>query len=311
MTISYHPNREIRQLSSSKSFPCRKQLLPRILKCRTYQHVNSVRTLALLPLPEFINLIRTAPMRLTPLLLWSRRLLSPLFPLLVSGQVSAQNPTPRDLPTSPRARAAADNVRGSLARDLTDMGLRYGNPVFIRILKEEAELELFVQEAGRKTFKLFRTYKIAAMSGHLGPKEREGDLQAPEGFYYVPPHRMNPNSRFHLSFNLGYPNTYDRLHGRDGSHLMVHGNRVSVGCFAMTDPKIEEIYTLCHAALANGQRFFRVHSFPFRMTGERMEQARSDRWHSFWKNLRQGYDFFQQHRFPPDVQVTGKHYIFK
>ncbi|MCH2063312.1 MAG: murein L,D-transpeptidase [Roseibacillus sp.] len=244
------------------------------------------------------------------LLLWNSRPFLLFLLLLVSEQVSAQNPAPRDLPTSPRARAAAEDVREGLTRDLANAGMRYGNPVFIRILKEEAELELFVQEMGKKTFKLFRTYQIAAMSGQLGPKEREGDLQAPEGFYYVPPRRMNPHSRFHLSFNLGYPNAYDRAHGRDGSHLMVHGNRVSIGCFAMTDPKIEEIYTLCHAALANGQQFFRVHSFPFRMTAARMEQSRSNKWHAFWKNLRQGYAFFEQHRFPPDVRVTGKRYVF-
>jgi len=228
----------------------------------------------------------------------------------VSGQLSAQNPAPRELPTSPRARAAAGRLQEDLTRELAEHGMRYGNPVFIRILKEEAELELFVQEVGKETFKLFRTYDIVAMSGRLGPKEREGDLQAPEGFYYVPPRRMNPHSRFHLSFNLGYPNTYDRAHDRGGSHLMVHGNRVSIGCFAMTDRKIEEIYTLCHAALANGQKFFRVHAFPFHMTAGRLEQARSSKWHPFWKNLRQGYDFFEENKFPPDVQVTGKRYIF-
>ena len=249
-------------------------------------------------------------MSATRLLLWSRAPFSILFLLLVSGPLSAQNPAPRELPTSPRARAAAKRVQKDLTRDLAETGMRYGNPVFIRILKEEGQLELFVQEVGKETFKLFRTYDIVAMSGRLGPKEREGDLQAPEGFYYVPPRRMNPRSRFHLSFNLGYPNTYDRAHNRDGSHLMVHGNRVSIGCFAMTDRKIEEIYTLCHAALANGQQFFRVHSFPFRMTAERMEQARSDKWYAFWTNLRQGYAFFEQHRFPPDVRVSGKRYVF-
>ena len=246
----------------------------------------------------------------TRLLLWSRAPFSILFLLLVSGPLSAQNPAPRGLPTSPRARAAAERVQEELTRDLAETGMRYGNPVFIRILKEEGQLELFVQEVGKETFKLFRTYDIVAMSGRLGPKEREGDLQAPEGFYYVPPRRMNPRSRFHLSFNLGYPNTYDRAHNRDGSHLMVHGNRVSIGCFAMTDRKIEEIYTLCHAALANGQKFFRVHAFPFRMTAGRMEQARTSRWHPFWKNLGQGYDFFEKNKVPPNVQVTGKRYLF-
>ena len=228
-----------------------------------------------------------------------------LFLLCMSAPLNSQ-----DLPVSERSRTAAERVREGLSRALGEKGMRYGNPVFIRILKEEAELELYVEEADKKTFKLFRSYRIAAMSGQLGPKEREGDLQAPEGFYYVSPRRMNPFSRFHLSFNLGYPNAYDRSHGRTGSHLMVHGNRVSIGCFAMTDPKIEEIYTLCHAALANGQRFFRIHSFPFRMTPKRMEQARENRWHAFWENLREGYDYFEKHQFPPNVRVRGMRYIF-
>ena len=121
---------------------------------------------------------------------------------------------------------------------------------------------------------------------------------------------MNPNSRFHLSFNVGYPNTYDRAHERTGDFLMVHGNRVSIGCFAMTDKKIEEIYTLCDAALNKGQKFFRVHSFPFRMTNERLTQESGNRWSSFWKNLKQGYDLFEKNKFPPNVRVENKKYVF-
>ena len=122
---------------------------------------------------------------------------------------------------------------------------------------------------------------------------------------------MNPHSNFHLSFNLGYPNEFDRAHGRDGTFIMVHGNRVSIGCFAMTDKKIEEIYTLCDAAHASGQKFFRVHSFPFRMTEARMKEAVLDGWWSFWKNLKQGYDVFEESRVPPNVTVEGKRYRFE
>ena len=121
---------------------------------------------------------------------------------------------------------------------------------------------------------------------------------------------MNPNSRFHLSFNLGYPNAYDRAHGRTGDYLMVHGNRVSIGCFAMTDEKIEEIYTLCAAALAGGQKFFRVHCFPFRMTDARMARAAGSRWEGFWKNLRTGYAAFEKDKIPPNVSVRQKRYVF-
>ena len=213
--------------------------------------------------------------------------------------------------SSERSREAAERVRLRLATELSAGGMRFGNPVFIRITKEEGLLELFVREQRKRTFRLFKTYPVAAMSGHLGPKEREGDLQAPEGFYYVSPGRMNPNSRFHLSFNLGYPNTYDRGHGRTGSHLMVHGNQVSIGCFAMTDPGIEEIYTLCHAALAEGQPFFRVHCFPFHMTAQRLARERSNKWYFFWKNLQEGYDFFERSKTPPNVRVSDGRYVFE
>ena len=230
-----------------------------------------------------------------------------LILILVTGLVSSQR-TDQD---PNRARATADRVRGKLTGDLEKKGLKFGDPVFIRIFKEERKLELWVKEPGKNTFKKFRTYRIAAMSGKLGPKVREGDLQAPEGFYYAPPSKMNPMSQFHLSFNIGYPNEFDRAHGRDGTFIMVHGNRVSIGCFAMTDKKIEEIYTLCDAALTKGQKFFRVHCFPFRMTAQRMEQAKLEGWWDFWKNLKDGYDAFENTKVPPRVVVKEKRYVFE
>jgi murein L,D-transpeptidase YafK len=215
----------------------------------------------------------------------------------------------QEVPSSQRSRAAIGRVVPSLVRDLQTAGLAYGNPVFIRIFKEERELELWVEKGS--AFKLFRTYPVVAMSGKIGPKLREGDRQAPEGFYFVPPSRMNPNSRFHLSFNLGYPNKYDRAMGRTGSALMVHGNEVSIGCFAMTDSKVEEIYALTEAALRNGQKFFRVHVFPFRMTERRMNEARSETWYPFWKNLQDGYDYFEKTGNPPNVLVKDRKYVFE
>ena len=121
---------------------------------------------------------------------------------------------------------------------------------------------------------------------------------------------MNPHSNYHLSFNLGYPNAYDLDHGRTGSFLMVHGGRVSVGCFAMTDHGIEEIYTLANAALSGGQPFFRVHIFPFRMTDAAMAKVRDHEWFSFWDNLREGYDYFERLRVPPDVRSVKHRYVF-
>jgi murein L,D-transpeptidase YafK len=146
------------------------------------------------------------------------------------------------------------------------------------------------------------------MSGKLGPKLKEGDLQAPEGFYEVGKKQLNPMSRFHLSFNVGYPNAYDRYHGRTGSLIMVHGSNVSIGCFAMTDPVIEEIYLLVEAALKGGQEAVKVQVFPFRMTPEKMSAVEGE-WAGFWRDeLWPGYERFERTGVPPEVGVREGRY---
>lgn len=196
-----------------------------------------------------------------------------------------------------------------LQPDLDAQRLALGAPIFVRIFKHEAELELWVADA-TGTLRLLRTYPICAHSGALGPKLREGDLQAPEGFYFVKTSQLNPNSRYHLAFNIGYPNAYDRAHERTGSAIMVHGDCVSIGCFAMTDAVIEDIYAFAAAALEHGQPFFRVHIFPFRMTDDAMAINRDNPWFDFWTNLKEGYDYFEDHGAPPDVQVHDRRYTF-
>ena len=209
-----------------------------------------------------------------------------------------------------RADAAAANTRPALVRDLAAAGLKFGDPIFIRVFKDEALLEMFVQNRATAKYQLFRSYRIAAASGTLGPKLAEGDGQVPEGFYFVPPAAMNPASQYHLSFNIGYPNEYDRAHQRTGSAIMVHGNCVSIGCLAMTDEKIEEIYTLAVAAHQGGQAFFRIHIFPFRMTAERLDETPLLAHKEFWLNLKQGYDLFESSHVPPEVEVVGGSYGF-
>ncbi|MCB1521902.1 MAG: murein L,D-transpeptidase [Hyphomicrobiaceae bacterium] len=181
-------------------------------------------------------------------------------------------------------------------------------PIFVRIFKEESELEVWKQrDDGR--FYHFKTYPICTWSGDLGPKQRQGDKQAPEGFYKVANNQLNPNSKFHVSFNLGYPNAYDKSHGRTGDFLMVHGKCTSAGCYAMTDALIEEIYGLAREALRGGQQKFDVHAFPFRMTAENMERYKKAKWVRFWKVLKQGYDHFETHRIPPEVAVCERRYV--
>jgi len=170
----------------------------------------------------------------------------------------------------------------------TGKGVTRGNPVFIRIFKAERELDLWMGKAER--FTLIKTYPICAFSGTLGPKLKEGDRQSPEGFYKVGRGALNPNSTYHLSFNLEFPNAYDRAHQRTGSYLMVHGDCVSIGCYAMTNAGIEEIYGLVQTALRNGQRQVQVHAFPFRMSASKIDRYSNHEWIDFWRNLKQGYD---------------------
>jgi murein L,D-transpeptidase YafK len=203
---------------------------------------------------------------------------------------SAASATALDIPTSARSLTAIQRVAPGLEAYLAAMGLRLGVPIFIRILKNSRELQLWV-EGGQAAFNLFRTYPICNYSGLLGPKLPEGDMQSPEGFYFVTPNQMNPSSAFHLSFNLGFPNACDRAHGRTGSDLMVHGRCASTGCYAMTDPGIEKIYALVDAAFRGGQRFFRAHVFPFPMTAANMAEHRESRWDDFWRTLEEGYTF--------------------
>ena len=212
------------------------------------------------------------------------------------------------IPGTANLDAVRETVLPDLEVQLAEQGLRLGAPIFIRIFKASSELELWVEDGER--FSLFKTYPICSYSGDLGPKLKEGDRQSPEGFYSVSAGQLNPNSSYHLSFNLGFPNRYDRSHGRTGSFLMVHGKCVSIGCYAMTDRGIEEIYLLAEAALKDGQNAFDVHIFPFRMTEEALAEHAGSPWIGFWENLKEGHDLFEAERVPPTAGVADGRYAF-
>lgn len=188
-----------------------------------------------------------------------------------------------------------------------------GRPVFLRVIKNDnrkGKLELWLENPQSGKFEKFKTYRIAYFSGDLGPKEKQGDGQAPEGFYFIARSGLNPTSSYHISMDIGYPNAYDRGHGRTGNYLMIHGKSVSIGCFAMTDATIEQIYTLVDAALRNGQPFVRVHCFPFPMTAEKLEANRENSHYEFWQNLKEGWDWFETNERPPNVEVEEGKYSF-
>lgn len=215
-----------------------------------------------------------------------------------------------EFPSSTRSKESILSVESVLKKELSEKGLDYGTPVFIRIFKKPGVLEVWLQSSDG-SFVNFKNYDICTFSGELGPKLKQGDNQSPEGFYFVNASHLNPWSAYHLSFNLGYPNKYDRYHGRTGSALMVHGNCVSIGCYAMTDAYINEIYALIVAALKAGQPFFRVHSFPFKLEMETISKYKAHPWYAFWQNLKVGYDYFNTYRRPPNVDVSNGQYVFR
>jgi murein L,D-transpeptidase YafK len=186
-------------------------------------------------------------------------------------------------------------------------GFTAGSPVMIRIFKRESELELWIRKDN--TFQLYASYPICFWSGKLGPKQREGDRQAPEGFYSISLAQLRAVGRHPRSLNIGYPNTFDRALRRTGSYILVHGGCTSVGCFAMTDPIMEEIYGLSARALGQGQDRISVHIFPFRMTEENLAPYMNSRWHGFWRNLKDGYDAFEASQAPPNIRVCRGRYV--
>ena len=209
---------------------------------------------------------------------------------------------------TPTGRAMAPLSPKMLA-EIQSKNMDKDSPILVRVFKQEAELEVWKQ--GRDgQYALLKTYPICRWSGDLGPKKREGDRQAPEGFYTITPGQMNPNSNYYLAFNTGYPNAYDRSHGYTGSELMVHGDCSSRGCYAMTDQQIQEIYALARDSFFGGQREFQFEAFPFRMTALNMAKHRNNPNFRFWKMLKQGYDDFEATHQEPKVAVCEKRYVF-
>lgn len=197
----------------------------------------------------------------------------------------------------------------NLVRVMKAKGMSKSSPIMVRIFKEEGKLEVWKQKDNGR-YDLVTAYDICKWSGQLGPKYIEGDRQAPEGFYTIRPHQMNPKSSYYLSFNLGYPNDFDRAHGRSGSHLMVHGACSSAGCYSMTDEQVAEIFAFGRDAFRGGQREFQVQAFPFRMTPANMARYKDDPNIEFWRMLKEGYDHFELTRVPPKVDVCGRRYVF-
>ncbi len=209
-----------------------------------------------------------------------------------------------------RADKASQPIPAATLALMTAKGTNAAAPILLRAYKRDSEIELWKRNgAGR--YVPIKTSPICRWSGQLGPKTRNGDRQVPEGFYTVAKSQMNPNSRYYLSFDIGYPNAYDRAHGATGSAIMVHGICSSMGCFAMTDQVAGELFAVAREAFAGGQTAFPFQAFPFRMTAATMARHRTDPNIGFWRQLKEGSDRFEATGEEPVVGIANGRYAFQ
>ncbi len=208
----------------------------------------------------------------------------------------------------------------AIGQDFTSKNLKIGNVVFFRIFKEDTGydsgcLEIWVQSNDKKSYILFKTYAICTFSGGFGTKTKEGDGKTPEGFYNILPDKINQYSSYHRAFNIGYPNRYEKLKGYTGNYIMIHGACCSIGCIAMTDSYIEEIWTIAVKAFAQGQSSIPAHIFPFRLTDENIKKHSDYPDKTFLTELKTGFEYFEKNNRPPTVSAiknsTTVKYTFK
>ncbi|WP_249141436.1 murein L,D-transpeptidase family protein [Bradyrhizobium liaoningense] len=236
----------------------------------------------------------------------ARALLASVALMTAGGLLAGCNSDQVSLATNAKANQP---VPPKLLAAMTEKDMDLQSPILVRLFKQEAELEVWKQTRSGQ-FALLKTYPICRWSGDLGPKVREGDRQAPEGFYSINPGQMNPQSAYYLSFNTGYPNAFDKALGRTGSQLMVHGDCSSRGCYAMTDEQIAEIYSLGRESFFGGQKAFQLQAYPFKMTPVNMAKHRNNPNMPFWKMIKEGYDHFEVTRQEPKVDFCEKKYVF-
>ena len=209
---------------------------------------------------------------------------------MLTGAIAAiavASPTRAELPAKALAPIPSATVAIMTAKDTSPSA-----SLVLRSYKKDSEIEVWKQNRDGR-FVYIKTFPICRWSGQLGPKHHSGDRQTPEGFYPVGPRQMNPNSHYYLSFDTGFPNAYDKAHGASGSAVMVHGTCSSMGCFAMTDKVVGELYAIARDALKGGQPAFQLQAYPFHMTARNMALYRNDPNIDFWRQLKEGSDRFE------------------
>ena len=237
-----------------------------------------------------------------------------LFALMVNEYSFAQTSFLDNQKGNIKIAAVFSREENNLKKQFTAKSLTWPPAaIYIRSFKYDRQLEVWVREKNKADFKFFKSYKVCAQSGTYGPKRREGDLQVPEGFYYI--NEFNPNSNYHLSLGLNYPNASDMILSsadRKGGDIYIHGNCVSVGCIAIDDQPIEEVYILAGFAKAAGQDFIPVHVFPINYTEKRSMNylglaVKDDKIiKNFTANLKEVFDYFELKRQLPVIMVNKK-----
>ncbi len=207
----------------------------------------------------------------------------------------------------------------NLKKEFAKKGLPWpAKYIYIRSFKFDAELEIWVKNDIKEQFKLFKTYRVCMQSGTMGPKRFQGDYQVPEGFYYI--NEFNPNSNYHLSLGLNYPNASDRILSdslRPGGDIYIHGSCVSVGCIPVTDAQIEELYIITSYAKAGGQDFIPVHVFPIKYNEKKSMDyfaaatKKNQQLQHFAIQLKNAFDKFEEKKQVPIIMVNKKgQYVF-
>ena len=214
----------------------------------------------------------------------------------------------------PRVAFAYKSKEDTLKKQFAAANLKWpAQQVYIRSFKYDSQLEVWVRNNFNEAFKLFKTYKICALSGGLGPKRMEGDYQVPEGFYYI--NTFNPNSTYHLSLGLNYPNASDMLlsdSAKPGNDIYIHGSCITVGCIPIQDNQIEELYLIALHAKNNGQDFIPVHIFPVRYNNPKSSEfllkaiKQDAEYQHFSAKVKEVYDYFEQHKKLPVISVNKK-----
>jgi murein L,D-transpeptidase YafK len=245
-----------------------------------------------------------------------RQVVLAVFILLGIGKVQAQQQQSflDNQKMFPKVGYAYREKEEQLKEEFKKKGLAYpAKYIFLRSFKLDSELEIWVKNSISDTFRLFKSYRVCTLSGKMGPKRKEGDRQVPEGFYYI--NDFNPNSNFHLSLGINYPNFADKILSdpkKPGGEIYIHGSCLTIGCIPLTDDFIEEVYILAVNAKNAGQDFIPVHVFPVKFGNSRSmdylgNYAQKDNSsEKFWADLKGAYDYFETHHKLPVILVDEK-----